>query len=65
MRLIRPFIGEFYVPGMGLMLGILVSRPFAAKPLSLVELPFTNLPVVKSIYSSLRGRRCSACVQPR
>ena len=63
MQLIRPFIGNFYVPGMGLMLGVtgivlvgvLVSQPFAAKLLSLVELPFTNLPVVKSIYSSLKS----------
>jgi uncharacterized membrane protein len=63
MQVIRPFIGEFYVPGMGLLLGItgivlvgvLVSQPFAAKLLSLVELPFTNLPVVKSIYSSLKS----------
>jgi uncharacterized membrane protein len=62
MQLIRPFIGEYYVPGMGLLLGItgifllgfLVSHPAAGKLLSLVELPFTNLPVVKSIYSSLK-----------
>jgi uncharacterized membrane protein len=62
MQLIRPFIGEFYVPGMGLLLGItgifllgfVVSHPAVGKLLSLVELPFTNLPVVKSIYSSLK-----------
>jgi len=62
MQLIRPFIGGFYVPGMGLLLGIigifllgfLVSQPTARKLLSWVELPFTNLPVVKSIYSSLK-----------
>jgi uncharacterized membrane protein len=62
MRLIRPFIGEFYVPGLGLLLGIvgifllgfLVSQPALGRLLSLVELPFTNLPVVKSIYSSLK-----------
>jgi len=62
MQLIRPFIGEFYVPGMGLLLGIcgifllgfLVSQRGAGRLLSLVELPFTNLPVVKSIYSSLK-----------
>ena len=62
MQLIRPFIGEFYVPGMGLLLGVtgifllgfLVSQRGAGKLLSLVELPFTNLPVVKSIYSSLK-----------
>lgn len=63
MQLIRPFIGDFYVPGMGLLLGItgifllgfLVSQRGAGKLLSLVELPFTNLPVVKSIYSSLKN----------
>src|SRR4030042_1944012 len=63
MQLIRPFIGEFYVPGMGLLLGItgifllgfLVSQRGMGKLLSLVELPFTNLPVVKSIYSSLKS----------
>jgi uncharacterized membrane protein len=62
MQLIRPFIGEFYVPGMGLLLGItgifllgvLMSQRGVGKLLSLVELPFTNLPVVKSIYSSLK-----------
>ena len=63
MQLIRPFIGEFYVPGMGLLLGItgifllgfLVSQRTAVRLLSWVELPFTNLPVVKSIYSSLKS----------
>ena len=62
MQVIRPFIGEFYVPGVGLLLGVtlilllgfLVSQRGAGKLLSLVELPFTNLPVVKSIYSSLK-----------
>jgi len=62
MLLIRPFIGEFYVPGLGLLLGVtgifllgfLVSQRTFGKLLSLVELPFTNLPVVKSIYSSLK-----------
>jgi uncharacterized membrane protein len=62
MQLTRPFIGESYVPGMGLLLGVtgifllgfLVSQRAAGKLLSLVELPFTNLPVVKSIYSSLK-----------
>ena len=62
MQLIRPFIGEFYIPGMGLLLGVagifllgvLVSQRGVGKLLSWVELPFTNLPVVKSIYSSLK-----------
>ncbi len=63
MQLIRPFIGRLYVPGMGLLLGItgiillgmLMSQRGMGKLLSLVELPFTNLPVVKSIYSSLKS----------
>lgn len=63
MQLIRPFIGKLYVPGMGLLLGIsgivllgmLMSQRGMVKLLSLVELPFTNLPVVKSIYSSLKS----------
>jgi uncharacterized membrane protein len=62
-RLVRPFIGEFYIPGMGLLLGIsgilllgaLMSQRGVRKLLLLVELPFTNLPVVKSIYSSLKN----------
>lgn len=62
MQMIRPFIGKFYMPGMGLLLGVVlilllgftVSQRGAGKLLSLVELPFTNLPVVKSIYSSLK-----------
>ncbi|NWG39302.1 MAG: DUF502 domain-containing protein [Hydrogenophilaceae bacterium] len=62
-QLVRPFVGNFYIPGLGLalgilgifLLGVLVSQPFIARLLSLVELPFTNIPVVKSIYSSLKN----------
>lgn len=62
-QLILPFIGKFYVPGMGLLLGIsgivllgmLMSQRGVGRLLMLVELPFTNLPVVKSIYSSLKS----------
>lgn len=58
-----PLVGDFYLPGLGLGLGIcaiilvgfLISQPHAHKLLTLVELPFTNLPVVKSIYSSLKN----------
>ena len=61
-RAIVPFIGDVYVPGMGLLLGVigifmlgfLVSRPWVGKLFFLIELPFTNIPVVKSIYSSLK-----------
>jgi len=63
MRLVRPFTGDFYLPGLGialgmlviLALGFLVSQRFTSRLLSFIELPFTNLPVVKSIYSSLKN----------
>ena len=63
MTLIRPVLGNFYLPGLGialgagaiLALGFLVSQPISARLLSWVELPFTNLPVVKSIYTSLKN----------
>jgi len=63
MQVIRPFIGDFYVPGLGLLLGIsgivllgvLMSQRWVGQLLALLELPFTNLPVVKSIYSSLKN----------
>lgn len=61
--LLRPFIGGFYVPGMGLLFGILIivgigavlSKPRVREALALIELPFTTLPVIKSIYSSLKS----------
>ncbi len=61
--LVRPLIGDLYLPGAGialgaaliLTLGFLISQPYAARLLSWIELPFTNLPVVKSIYSSLKN----------
>jgi uncharacterized membrane protein len=60
---LSPIIGGFYIPGMGLvsgvliilLIGYLVSKPKVRRLLSIVELPFTNLPVVKSIYSSLKS----------
>ncbi len=63
MAVIRPVLGNFYLPGLGialgagaiLALGFLVSQPISARLLSWVELPFTNLPVVKSIYTSLKN----------
>ncbi len=61
--LIRPLIGEFYLPGIGILVGVgiilalgfLVSQPITSRLLSWLELPFTRLPVVKSIYSSLKN----------
>lgn len=63
MQLVRPVIGNFYLPGLGIVLSVLVimglgfltSHPLASRLMSLVELPFTNLPVIKSIYSSLKN----------
>jgi len=63
MRMLRPITGDFYLPGLGivvggaviLVLGFLVSQPFMSRVLGWVELPFTNLPLVKSIYSSLKS----------
>lgn len=63
MQLLRPITGDFYLPGLGialgalliLALGFLLSQRITGKLVSLIELPFTNLPVVKSIYSSLKN----------
>ncbi|HEY8354863.1 MAG TPA: DUF502 domain-containing protein [Methylophilaceae bacterium] len=60
---VRPLIGEFYIPGMGLamgiagivLLGFIISHERALRLLSWLEVPFTNLPVVKSVYSSLKN----------
>jgi uncharacterized membrane protein len=63
MWLIRPIIGEdLYLPGLGILLGAalimglgyLISQPSASRLVDMVERPFTHLPVVKSIYSSLK-----------
>jgi len=63
MQFIRPIVGSFYLPGMGLLLaaavivllGFLISRDAASRLLNWIELPFTNTPVVKSVYSSLKS----------
>ncbi|MDQ8033447.1 hypothetical protein CEG14_12250 [Bordetella genomosp. 1] len=60
---LRPFIGNFYFPGLGLTLGILmilaigylVSLERVQRFMTFLEMPFTNLPVIKSIYSSLKS----------
>lgn len=61
--MLHPLIGSFYVPGMGLLFGILIivgigallSKAQVRDALAFIELPFTKLPVVKSIYSSLKS----------
>ena len=60
---IRPLVGEAYIPGMGLfitllsilVLGYLISHRLILRLISMIEFPFTNLPVVKSIYLSLKN----------
>ncbi|HSR01197.1 MAG TPA: DUF502 domain-containing protein [Methylophilaceae bacterium] len=60
---IRPLVGEAYIPGMGLLitvasilvLGYLISHRMILRLISMIEFPFTNLPVVKSIYLSLKN----------
>ncbi len=60
---IRPFIGKFYAPGMGIVLGLLlivlwgylVSHHMFYRLLEMIEFPLLNLPIVKSIYSSLKS----------
>lgn len=60
---VRPLVGEAYFPGMGLfvvlvaiiVLGFLISHRLILKLISMVEFPFANIPVVKSIYLSLKN----------
>lgn len=60
---IRPWVGDAYIPGMGLLitivsilvLGYLISHRLILRLISMIEFPFTNLPVVKSIYLSLKN----------
>jgi uncharacterized membrane protein len=63
LAVLGPVIGGFYVPGMGLLFGVLIivgigalmSKAQVRDALAFIELPFTKLPVVKSIYSSLKS----------
>lgn len=63
LTVLRPFVGGIYFPGMGLILGVLgivavgmlVSKHPVRRMLSYVEWPFTSIPVVKSVYSSLKS----------
>jgi uncharacterized membrane protein len=60
---ITPIVGDAYIPGMGLTIGIgsivilgyLISQRFILKLIFMVEFPFANIPVVKSIYLSLKN----------
>ncbi len=60
---VRTFIGSYYIPGMGLAVGILailligylVTIDRVRQLLTFLEWPFTNTPVIKSIYSSVKS----------
>lgn len=51
-----------YLPGMGilsgvvaiLLLGLLMSTPLVRRLYSLIELPFRNIPLVKTVYSAVK-----------
>jgi len=54
---------EFYFPGMGLIIGIagicglgfLTTLPFFERIMLAAELPFKNVPIIKSIYSAIKN----------
>lgn len=56
-------LADMYVPGMGLafgvivlvMLGYLISHETMGSVFSFVEVPFKNVPIVKSIYSAIKN----------
>ena len=61
--LLGALIGDIYIPGMGLAIavlfiiavGYLLSLRRIRRMVSIFELPFNNIPVVKSIYSSVKS----------
>jgi uncharacterized membrane protein len=62
-RTVTWFLDEAYIPGMGLALsvaviifmGFVVSHPGFNKFVDFIELPFKNVPFIKTIYSALRN----------
>src|SRR5690606_28459430 len=60
---VRNVLGSYYIPGMGLALGILtilligylVTIERVRRLITFLEWPFTNTPVIKSIYSSVKS----------
>ncbi len=55
--------GHIYFPGLGLILGIVIiylmgvftAVPFSRRIFAAFELPFKNVPIVKSIYSAVKS----------
>lgn len=62
-KLFSVVASEIYFPGLGLFigigliygLGVLTTVPFMTKVIQLFELPFTNVPILKSIYSAVKS----------
>src|SRR5690606_9685477 len=62
-RLISWILGDYYVPGMGLVLGVslicflgfAVSHKATGQFFMFIEVPFKNVPIVKSIYSAIKN----------
>lgn len=56
-------MGDIYIPGLGMLLallsivflGFIISQPLLKKMLSVLELPFKNVPLVRSIYSASKN----------
>jgi uncharacterized membrane protein len=56
-------LDSLYFPGLGLAIGIalicflgfLTTLPFMSKVLQAIELPFKNVPILKSIYSAVKS----------
>jgi uncharacterized membrane protein len=54
---------DFYFPGLGLIIGLificflgfLTTQPFMSKILTALELPFKNVPIIKSVYSAIKS----------
>lgn len=54
---------EFYFPGFGLIcgialvcfLGFLTTMPFMGKVIQAIELPFKNVPILKSVYTAVKS----------
>ena len=57
------YVADFYIPGLGIvvavsliiLIGFIVSQPLLKKVLSILELPFKNIPLIKGIYSAVKS----------
>jgi uncharacterized membrane protein len=62
-NILTPILGDFNIPFLGLilsvsiicLLGYIVSQRAFNRFLSFVEMPFKNVPLVKSVYSALKS----------